>query len=75
MGQIPHMFRHLAAVFVFVTLMPIARAWDPLGHMLTMKIAYDGLTLKARAELDAAVARFNEKEKPDAPYDAVTAAC
>lgn len=69
------MLRHLIAVLIFVSVMPFARAWDPLGHMLTMKIAYDGLTPKARTELDAAVARFNEKEKPDAPYDAVTAAC
>ena len=75
MGQIPRMFRHLIVVLVFVTLMPFARAWDPLGHMLTMKIAYDGLTPKARAELDAAIARFSAKENPDAPYDAVTAAC
>ena len=43
--------------------------------MLTMKIACDELTPKARAELDAAIARFNTKEHPDAPYDAVTAAC
>ena len=75
LGQVPRMLRHLIAVLVFVSVMPLARAWDPLGHMLTMKIAYDGLTPKARAELDAAIARFNEKEKPDAPYDAVTAAC
>ncbi|MFA7345001.1 MAG: S1/P1 nuclease [Terrimicrobiaceae bacterium] len=69
------MIRPLIAVLAFVSLAPFARAWDPLGHMLTMKIAYDGLTPKARAELDAAVARFNAKEKPDAPYDAVTSAC
>ncbi|MEI6491287.1 MAG: S1/P1 nuclease [Verrucomicrobiota bacterium] len=69
------MFRYLIAMLFFVMFMPFARAWDPLGHMLTMKIAYDGLTPKARTELDASVARFNDKEKPDAPYDAVTAAC
>lgn len=55
--------------------MPFARAWDPLGHMLTMKIACGELTPKAREQLDAAIARFNAKENPDAPYDAVTAAC
>jgi len=75
MMQISRMSRPLIAVLAFVALMPFARAWDPLGHMLVMKIAYDGLTPKARAELDAAVARFNAKENPDAPYDAVTAAC
>ncbi len=75
MGQIPRMFRHLIAVLAFVLMMPFARAWDPLGHMLTMRIAYGELTPKARAELDAAIARFNAKENPDAPYDAVTAAC
>lgn len=77
MQQIPRMFRTsiLLAVLAFASLMPIARAWDPVGHMLTMKIAYDGLTPKAREELDAAIARFNALEHPDAPYDAVTAAC
>lgn len=69
------MLRHLAAAAVFFSLLPSALAWDPLGHMLSAKIACDGLTPKARAELDAAIARFNEREKPDAPYDAVTAAC
>ena len=73
MGE--RIFRHLIAVLVFVSMMPFARAWDPLGHMLTMKIAYGELTPKARTELDAAVARFNAKENPDAPYDAVTAGC
>ena len=75
MDQISGMLRRLIPVIAFVSMMPFARAWDPLGHMLTMRIAYDGLTPKARAELDAAVGRFNGKEKPDAPYDAVTAAC
>lgn len=69
------MFHHLIAVLAFVFMMPFARAWDPLGHMLTMSIAGAELTPKARAELDAAIARFNAKENPDAPYDAVTAAC
>ena len=55
--------------------MPYARAWDPLGHMLTMNIACGELTPKAREELDAAIARFSAKENPDAPYDAATAAC
>lgn len=55
--------------------MPFARAWDPLGHMLTLRIADGELTPKAHAELDAAITRFNAKVNPDAPYDAVTAAC
>ena len=75
MRHVRRMIRFLPVVLAFVFLTPLAHAWDPLGHMLTMRIAYDGLTPKARAELDAALARFNEKEKPDAPYDAVTAAC
>ena len=69
------MVRSLIAALAFVSFMPFARAWDPLGHMLTMQIAYGELAPKARTELDAAVARFNAKENPDAPYDAVTAAC
>ncbi|MFA7232861.1 MAG: S1/P1 nuclease [Terrimicrobiaceae bacterium] len=65
----------LTVVLAFVFMAPFARAWGPLGHMLTMKIASGELTPKARERLDAAIIRFNAKEKPDAPYDAVTAAC
>ncbi|MCX6968683.1 MAG: hypothetical protein NTV93_00825 [Verrucomicrobia bacterium] len=42
------MFRHLIAVLAFLCIMPFARASDPLGHMLTMRIAYGELTPKAR---------------------------
>jgi hypothetical protein len=52
-----------------------ARAWDPLGHMLVGQIAYDNLTPAAKAGVDAAIARFNAKEKADAPYTFVTSAC
>lgn len=52
-----------------------AFAWDPLGHMLTTAIAEQELTLKTREAVAASIARFTAKEKPDAPYDFVTAAC
>ena len=52
-----------------------ALAWDPLGHMLVGQIAYDNLTPVAKTGVDAAIARFNAKDKPDAPYNFVTAAC
>ncbi len=52
-----------------------ARAWDPLGHMLVGQIAYDNLTPAAKAGVNAAIARFNPKARPDAPYSFVTAAC
>lgn len=53
-----------------------ARAWDPVGHMLIGQIAYDQLTPPAKTAVDAAIARFNEKDSPhDAPYDPVTIAC
>ncbi len=54
---------------------PNLRAWDPLGHMLVARIAQTQLTPAARAELDAALVRFNQREKSDAPYDFVIAAC
>lgn len=52
-----------------------ALAWDPLGHMLVTQVASAGLTPAARAEIDAAIARFNDRQKPDAPYDFVVASC
>jgi len=55
--------------------MSAARAWDPLGHMLTMEIASGELTPATRDAVDKAIARFSVNEKPDAPYDLVTAAC
>ena len=53
----------------------VARAWDPLGHMLVSQIAYDNLTPAAKAGADAVIARFNAKDKHDTPYDFVTVAC
>jgi hypothetical protein len=52
-----------------------ARAWDPLGHMLVGQIAYDNLTPEAKTRIDELIARFNAKDKPDAPYTFVTAPC
>ncbi len=77
MGDVDEMLppRLILATCVFIFALSSARAWDPLGHMLTMQIASGELTPKAREELDAAIGRFNAKEHPDAPYDAVTAAC
>jgi hypothetical protein len=48
------MFRHLAAVLALVSMMPFARAWDPLGHMLTMGIAYGKLPAGTPVQLDKA---------------------
>jgi hypothetical protein len=62
-----------AALLAF-SLLP-ARAWDPLGHMLIAQIAWDNLTPTARAQLDELLTHFNAKDKPDAPYTFVTAAC
>lgn len=76
-AQIPRMLK-IPSFFLLSLLLvfpPSARAWDPLGHMLVMQIAEEEMTPKARQELDAAIARFNEKDHPDAPYDAITAGC
>lgn len=64
-----------AIAFACILTAPLARAWDPLGHMLVAQIAQSQLTPAARAELDAVLARFNQREKADAPYDFVIAAC
>ncbi|MDD5199809.1 MAG: S1/P1 nuclease [Terrimicrobiaceae bacterium] len=69
------MIRPVLAAAVFACIVLPARAWDPIGHMLVSQIAYDRLTPTAKARLDEAIARLNAKEKPDAPYDAVIAAC
>jgi hypothetical protein len=50
-----------------------ARAWDPPGHMLVAQIACDQLKPTTKSALDAALARFNQKEHGN--YDIVTAAC
>jgi hypothetical protein len=72
----PMTTRFLSAVFFLAAAgVPLARAWDPVGHMLTMSIALGDLTPKARTELEATISRFNEREKPDAPYDPVTIPC
>jgi len=63
----------LAAVAVLCT--SSAFAWDSLGHMLVGQIAYDNLTPAAKAGAAKALARFNARNKPDTPYDFVTAAC
>lgn len=74
--QVFPMIRFLSAAFFLASAFsPLARAWDPVGHMLTMSIALGDLTPKARAELEAAIVRFNARENPDAPYDPVTLPC
>ncbi len=60
---------------VVVSLPSAARAWDPLGHMLTMRLAQDQLTPETRKAVEESIARFNAAENPDAPYDLITAAC
>jgi len=70
--------RRIIFVGILATLagsMSAARAWDPLGHMLTMEIASGELTPATRDAVDKAIGRFSVNEKPDAPYDLVTAAC
>ncbi len=63
------------AALLAASILP-ARAWDPVGHMLVSQIACDQLTPAAKAQLDAAIARFDTKDHPhDRPYDSVTAAC
>lgn len=52
-----------------------AIAWDPLGHMLVGQIAYDNLTPTAKKNIDDLITRFNEVDKPDAPYTFVTVPC
>ncbi len=70
------MIRHLRLALGFAALWTSnALAWDALGHMLIGQIAYDNLTPAARTAIDESLARFNAKDKPDAPYDFVTAAC
>jgi hypothetical protein len=64
----------LASGFLLLATGPI-RAWDALGHMLVAQIAYDQLDPNAKNRVDESIARFNAKEKPDASYDAITAAC
>lgn len=43
--------RWVAALFVFWMALP-AHAWGPLGHRLVARLAEDGLTVQARAEVD-----------------------
>lgn len=50
-----------------------AFAWDPMGHMIVGKVAYDGLTPEARAAVDKSLAEFNRKNKTD--YTFVTVGC
>jgi len=65
----------LVLVAASLWLVATARAWDPVGHMLTAAIAMRELKPETRRELDAAIGRFNAEEKPDAPYDAISAPC
>ncbi len=71
------MFKPAIFLLVAAGLWPVttALAWDPVGHMLTSAIAIRELKPEARQELDATISRFNAVEKPDAPYDAISAPC
>ncbi|MBE2181239.1 MAG: S1/P1 nuclease [Chthoniobacterales bacterium] len=73
-------FRILLFVGVLVSSMRPALAWDSVGHMIVAQIAWDQLTPEAKAGVEEALGRFNEKKASDrtaedAPYDFVTAAC
>lgn len=61
------------ALFALLAVAAPAFAWDPLGHMLTTRIAEEQLTPEARKGVDKAMKVFNEKEK--STYDFVSAAC
>ncbi|MGC1480847.1 MAG: S1/P1 nuclease [Chthoniobacterales bacterium] len=50
----------LACIFA---LLPAARAWDALGHMIVCQIAYENLTPTAKAAFDRRLADFNRKKK------------
>lgn len=63
----------LAAFFsILLTVAPRAEAWNSTGHRLIAAIAYDRLTPKARARVDALIRRHPDYEKlflRDAPTD------
>lgn len=69
------MLRSPAVLAILLFSASLAHAWDPLGHMLVCQIAYDHLTPEAKTRIEAALARFNAEDKPDAPYTFVTAGC
>jgi len=62
----------LALLAALAAVSPL-RAWDPVGHMLTARIAYDRLTPEAKTAVDQAIAEFNRKNQT--AYTFVTAAC
>jgi hypothetical protein len=68
----------LAASFsVFFSLAPPAEAWNSTGHRLIATIAYDRLTPKARARVDALIRQHPDYEKlflKDAPSDPIARA-
>lgn len=63
----------LAASFsILFSLAPPAQAWNAIGHRLIAAIAYDRLTPKARARVDALIRQHPDFEKiflRDAPTD------
>ena len=68
--------RHLtllaASLSILSNLAPPAQAWNSTGHRLIAAIAYDRLTAKARARVDAMIRQHPDYEKlltKDAPSD------
>lgn len=57
--------RLFCTIFVALSVMHGARAWDAVGHMIVCQIAYDNLTPAAKQHVDAALARFNAAEKSE----------
>ena len=70
------MTRHLgflaASFSIFFSVIPQASAWNATGHRLIAAIAYDRLTPKARARVDALIRQHPDYEKlflKDAPTE------
>src|SRR5271156_1332522 len=68
--------RHLAFLSAFtatlLTIAPPASAWNATGHRLVAAIAYDRLTPKTRARVDALIRQHPDYEKlflRDAPAE------
>jgi hypothetical protein len=65
--------RLIAAILsLFLSLAPTAQAWNSTGHRLIAAIAYDRLTPKTRARVDALIRQHPDYEKlflKDAPSD------
>lgn len=55
----------LVTLLFSVVALPVARAWDALGHMIVSQIAYDNLTPSAKSAFDQRLADFNSRNKTE----------